>query len=529
LAQAYDRLGNNEAAVEASKQALGEWLAVLKKVQASEKEPRIGHDAQIAAVYVHSSALRMPAANAWVSLWGGYAGLESEEGLDWTFKKNQAWETAIKMAAGTPLAAKLDQIKQSAPDLMSRLPDLSTFRKFQACPGILSYFKKLFPLIPPGDVEFSVSALLLASACDPKKEETARSQMEHLDIVNTVKESWKSAQGPSNGMARVGFQKAIGDADTWMKLADRAEAGVLLSRWVSGLEPILAPVPGYHEYRPSLNYYKARALMLNGDAEGARELLVSIRREPYWSHAASSNFRQDVVHALIEVEVKLGHSEAALLGTEEARAERDRTRRLASGIVEGDPEGVELAMLLRQAALDENVDRMRVAELEQRAKISTAWKSPDLESLRAGIRTLPPDTTALVYFPLWNELAIWRIERNAPPKLVRVPITSDILLLAVRRFRASLASGEGGWESMARELYEGLIEPVGPIASGRTIAISGSNLLGNIPFEVLQLLPANHSWPNTQSFIWVASVRFKLSPLAVPYEVHWWSGSTVAV
>ena len=491
LAAAYDGLRRNEAAVEASKEALSEWTALLKKVQAAEKQPRIGNDSVVAAVYVRASELGLPIANAWFSLWGGYAKLESEEGLAWTIKKKQTWETALQFFGASGVAASvpaefMQQIKSEAGSFSSGLSDLGVFRKFQTCPGILNYFKRLQPQIQGGDVEFSVGALLLASACDSTLLGTARTQLERLDIVNTVAASWKSAQGPWNAMAKLRFQQAIQDADRWMTLADYADGGLLLSRWVRGLETTLAPVPGYHTYRPLLSYYKARGLALTGDAAGARELLLSLRAEPYWSHAASSTFRADVARALVDGEVKLGHAEAGLLAAEEARAEQDRTRRLATGIGEGNSEAVELAMLLRQAALEENIDRARVAELEQRARTSTDWKAPDLASLRAGIRALPPDTTALVYFPLRNELAVWRLERNAAPRLIRVPVVADRLLLTARQFRATLASGEAGWEPIAQELYGRLIEPVGPVAHGRTIAISGSDLLGNIPFEMLR-------------------------------------------
>jgi hypothetical protein len=113
--------------------------------------------------------------------------------------------------------------------------------------------------------------------------------MGHLDIVNTVAAAWKTAQDPSNGMARVGFQKAIEDADTWMKLADKAETGIAPvtlgqrpgtdSRAGAGLQQ----VPAVAELLQSPRTH------VNGDAEGARELLVSIRREPYWSHGAGSS------------------------------------------------------------------------------------------------------------------------------------------------------------------------------------------------------------------------------------------------
>jgi CHAT domain-containing protein len=491
LAETDYGLERYEAAVEDSKQALSDWDTLLQKVESAGKEPKVGQDAIVAALAVQPTQIWPKIADRWSNLAGIYGLLESREGLAWTIKKNQAWEEASKRFATSPIgdAAASEMLKQLGNqfknDLPSRLPELSKFRTLQTCGGILNYFKTLIPQVPRNQKDYSTMVMVLASGCDPTLLETARKGMEQLDLVGSIAAAWKSAQGPW-GLNRARFQQAIDDADEWMSLADSAGGGLLLSRWVSGLEPVLRQVPGYNSVRPLLTYRKARALALNGDAAGARELLLAIRRESYWAHAATSDFRQDVLRALLEVEVQLGQAEAALLETEEIRAEKDRDRRLATGIDESSPESVELAMLLRQAALAQNVDQARLAELEQRATTSVEGKAPNLASLHTSVRSLPPDTTALVYFPLRNELAIWRLERNAPPRLIRVPAASERLLLNARRFRAILASGEAGWEEMAQPLYEILMKPVGPIPSGRTIAVSGADLLGNIPFEMLR-------------------------------------------
>ena len=147
-------------------------------------------------------------------------------------------------------------------------------------------------------------------------------------------------------------------------------------------------------------------------------------------------------------------------------------------------------MLLRKAAVEGNVDQQRLAELQHAAVAGgDQFRLPTMNDLHAGMNSLPYGVTALIFHPLRNELAIWRIDAGGKPRLrsLQVPVReNEPGPTYAGQFLARLAGSEAGWEAPAEALYKLLIAPAGPNPLGRTIAIFGIGRLGGIPLEVLR-------------------------------------------
>jgi CHAT domain-containing protein len=406
--------------------------------------------------------------------------------------KKEAHERVAVLMHQNPMVERM--LEQLESGLLPQADQIDRFQRPTTCAGVLGRYHAMQAQIEgQSDPMLKIPPIIMAGRCDPALLKTAQEALSRLDPVMPVQTAVAKTRGPWSPYAQLELQQALDRSDEWLAIAERAEAGATLEQWTRGLAAALANTPAARSRASSFRYFRARALAFNGRYRQAGDLLASIQQaEPFWSYRASSGFRLDVLAARVEAETMLGHADAALLASEQERAERERSRQLATGVRVDDPASAEMAMLLRRATLNENFDRKRLEELERIMQTSDpVSKLPTMEELQSGIRSLPADTTTLVYYPLQHECAIWVIEAGRGVRLIRVPVSSgDLGRLAVQ-YRAKLSSDEAGWEPLSQALYSKLIAPVGPIGAGRTIAIIGSDRLGGITFDTIGPSPGS--------------------------------------
>jgi CHAT domain-containing protein len=485
----YDSdLGRWEAGVYALDEASNELRRMLKKVQATQPPAQ---DAEMNERLTEGD-VKFRLGLSLFSLAAHLRFLETNEGLvAWKERRERVQRETRELLSkdADAVISKLAQLEAGLPNAGALAAQLAEFRKLETCGAILNRFKQYAATTDP---VVRTDALLVAGECDPSLASTARGVIAKIDPVNPVAEALLRTRKGWNPDAQLALQMSLNIAQVWLMKADSAESADILDRWVEGMEKTMAGATSVSDLAETLRYYRARAHSLRGSYREAREILLSLRRsEPFWSRRATSNFREQALHTLVAVEAALGHAEPSLVAAEEERAEQDRAQALA---MDG---SLEYAMRLRGAALEGSAGPSQTLVPPQNTALGQPERIGMVDALRRGLRTLPPKTTALVFHPLRNELAIWRIDSPEKVRLAKSPIRASELQRLAGRFRTALANGLDGWDEIGKQLYTHLIEPVGAIERGRTLAIVGADEIGGIPFEMVgasskQLLLADH-------------------------------------
>ena len=392
-------------------------------------------------------------------------------------------------ASNFHIAERAMLTKMKNDDLKHGAAQVDRFNRAESCTQILRSFHATRADLEHADTPMPMlRGLTMAGFCDPDLREQAQAQLAKMHPVENIKAALAQAPDPLSPQRALIFLPAVADASELCRWAEKADAGALLEQWSSGLDQALAGMNISELPIEELTYFRARSRAIQGDFTSAKRLLASIESdEPFWSYQAGYGLRQDVLESRVEAEVHSGDAESALLASERARADRENAEEVASGVTVSDPNSAEAAMLLRKAAVEGDVDQQRLAELQHAAVAGgDQFRLPTMNDLHAGVNSLPSGITALIFHPLRNELAIWRIDAGGKPRLIQVPVRENDLVRLAGQFRGRLAGSEAGWEAPAEALYKLLIAPAGPNPLGRTIAIFGIGRLGGIPLEVLR-------------------------------------------
>jgi CHAT domain-containing protein len=148
-------------------------------------------------------------------------------------------------------------------------------------------------------------------------------------------------------------------------------------------------------------------------------------------------------------------------------------------------------MLEREVALSGKGSSQRLTELERRALTDQLPSRfiPARDALHTALDVVPLDTVVLAYFPLREHLVIWRAERGQPLRMIRVPAGGQRLGRLLAQFKQHVIEDTSAWQASSAELFRLLVDPVGPLPAGRTLAIVGADTLSSIPFEALGAAP----------------------------------------
>jgi CHAT domain-containing protein len=499
-------VNREDASIESLSEAITDEKQFLHT--AGLKRPEAAPDAGFGEL-VDESGIRLRIAEGLMELEQSLRAREAQEGLvEFSERRANVEKEAhdLESVVGKEdpqmqaLFQTMNTMMAQGDDLKRLAAQIDRFHRMGSCPDIMRSFNNNRSALEGQDNPMlAVQSLIAAGTCEPSLLEEARQKLSGLHPVDDVKAALQRVKDPSSVERELVLHPALDNASDWCMIADLAEAGQLLEQWTDGIEKALTG-GNYPELPPQqLTYFHARAHTILGDSASASRLLADVESdEPFWSYQARPGFRRDVLKARVEADVMSGDAAAALLATERDRAQQEYAQELASGVSANDPGSAEAAMLLRRAALEGDFDRQRLGELQRAASADQEqFRLPTSADLRAGLQSLPAGTTTLVYYPLQRELAIWRIDPGARPRLIRVPVHSADLLRLTLDLRGRLSDHEAGWEVPAEKLYQILIAPAGPIAAGRTLVVLGAGRLGGIPIDALRdekgsLLLASH-------------------------------------
>ena len=421
-----------------------------------------------------------------------------EEGIDaWRQRRDAIEKEIAEFGALIPLDPKVEELKRRS-DKSYRL---SLVQRHADCATLIGmYHASAVPTVDdyPGWLQTAMPAAL----CDPAIKREAAAKLANADALAPFLraiDEWRKTNGVeasdriSSALTRldeygVKGALALGNGDLLADWSDRIE------RAVDENLAVLASA------RPYARLYGARAQLLKGQAKEARDTLNRLRsEEPFWSSETDPAFRLNVYMLLANVENLLQRPAAALLALEWSRLEELRLQELGNGLRASEPASVELEMLTRQAAMGAAVDQNRIKELTTNAQAprKSSVPLPDEADLGRQLAQLPSRTVVLVYQELWNDLVLWRLERNQTPIARTLVAKWGEVQSATTQLNKRLMNRESGWQTPASLLWKSLVVPAGEIPADWTIAILRSPGLEGIPFDTLgpdeeHLLIAKH-------------------------------------
>jgi CHAT domain-containing protein len=416
--------------------------------------------------------------------------LEVEDGAVVWNERRTAIEKEIRSLSGQAgLGAIESAVSQLNMSNYQTAAGLRMMRQMRDCGGVLREYASKQAQTARNAIA-SIEIKLMASDCDASLLAEAREELKRFDPPAEVRRGLAELAGAGEKYYSqlILLQVLLGRTSRLCLYADQAGAADLLSAWAGGLLEAVRANASMSRLEPEYRGYLVRALILGGKpAEARKEIQTVMHNRTFWTRATPDE-RGYVLDSLVEAEASSGRIVESLMAAEAAAGEQLRAFDWRSGIRPGDADSLELAMLVRNAASGENFNTHRLRELESMQYDSASEaEPPDSVAMRltAALTAIPRRTTVLAYYPLRSQLLLWRIERDQPVRLHRIPIRASRILRLGKQLKEKLANYEMGWETLARELHNILIKPAGALTPGYTVAIAGADRLGGIPFDVL--------------------------------------------
>ncbi|MFT5431055.1 MAG: CHAT domain-containing protein [Myxococcota bacterium] len=177
---------------------------------------------------------------------------------------------------------------------------------------------------------------------------------------------------------------------------------------------------------------------------------------------------------------KLGSAESA---AEAARREMNKEQ--LKPAAEQNPDRLK-ALGERVAESDGNVKRLLLRLKARHRGLYSAF-AVDPRSLLSDRDLLPDDAVVLAYFAAGDSLFIFVIaKQNQDARAVKINLKGEDLAKVVARYRRSLERGSESAETISRQLYRWLLEPVlEDIKGARTVLVMPSGPLYYLPFHAL--------------------------------------------
>jgi CHAT domain-containing protein len=106
-----------------------------------------------------------------------------------------------------------------------------------------------------------------------------------------------------------------------------------------------------------------------------------------------------------------------------------------------------------------------------------------MDEIRAAI---PPDGVALEYVMLDERCWLAALTHDGPPRIVPLVANTREIMRGVAQLRAQLVARDAGFRSVARRLYQILVEPAADVLRGkRIVCVLPANTLCDLPFQAL--------------------------------------------
>jgi hypothetical protein len=323
----------------------------------------------------------------------------------------------------------------------------------------------------------------IAAACDPAVRDEVVNSIASYDPTNELEQALETVAKQPGFAAAQKFQQNLYNLSAYFDALVALGQGSRLETGVTHLSGLIQANPSIiGRITPYANLYRAIALSLQGRNAESQDLLLQLRKADSVANADPS-FRRRIDAVLIETEASLKDAASSLIALEAVRSETEELQDFASGIQLGNSDTVRLAMLLRQQAIATlpPPQQQEIIDLEKRLRPNTV-----VPGIRVDIKTItdpiPPGVIVLAYYPTRTNMLIWRLENGRPPLLTH----SNAAPWEIKRWTGELSrkllDQKAGWEGAATNLYRELVERVGPLEAGSTLAVFG---MSSLPFDLL--------------------------------------------
>jgi len=241
--------------------------------------------------------------------------------------------------------------------------------------------------------------------------------------------------------------------------------------------------------------YGAIAETQRGNHPLAMATIERVRASDAWAFLPQA-LRVSVLGAVIESESQLcvcGAPECdpmrGLLAFERLYRERQDWAALRSGVVNGNRMSAERAMhearLSRGDVLSpEELQRLR--ELREQSRVFGSARPVTLEQIDDVIASLPPRTTALVFFLGRRSLVLAQLHRGIV-ELTASPVPERTVEVQLHRFQQAVQDRTDEWHAEAATTASLLLGGARIIASGDEIVIVATDTISRIAFDVLPI------------------------------------------
>jgi CHAT domain-containing protein len=341
----------------------------------------------------------------------------------------------------------------------------------------------------------------MASRCDSKLVNQARSEMEALNPVAEIRKARANGGSVPSLAAQLNIRRAVGNFMLLADLAASTQLYDLLAGWIDQLDQTIRNDSMLQGLGPTSQGFRAVSLLGQNHADQARVILNRLAfDEQLWS-VVDPEFKIATLGLLVETESVLGNAESALFALERLRFELEQQQEIRSGVRPALRMSAEQAMLEREVANAGTISPQQAGDL-RRLRSETAQfadrsvQAPRLSDTKAALAAIPPKTTVLVYHIGPQAITLWQGTPDQPLKMVRLSAPLKDTIQLITKLQKELVE-RFAWQSESSELYQRLIAKTDPIRSGDTIAVVATGVLSRLPFEILgpnenSLLMKNH-------------------------------------